>query len=172
MLFKKFLRKVTIYIVNLVTKFRTMPSIYNQEDNEKIIARIQKLLPDSQPLWGKMTVSQMLSHCQAPIDFAFGKTPIKVNFFMQLLGKMFKNKILKSNEFKKNSPTAKEFLRTETYNFNEVQQGLIDRIVVFSEQGHQAIKNTKHPFFGKMTYEEWSQLHVMHLDHHLKQFGV
>lgn len=149
-----------------------MSSIYNKTDNDLIISRIQNLSPESKALWGKMTVVQMLSHCQAPIDFAFGKAPMKVNFIMQILGKMLKGKVLNSNEFKKNSPTAPAFIRTGTYNFEEVKNGLIDRINTFSELGQSAIKTTKHPFFGEMNYDEWSKLHTMHLDHHLKQFGV
>ena len=149
-----------------------MSSIYNPNDNEIIISRINKLTPESKGLWGKMTVDQMLSHCQAPMDFAFGETPMKANFLMQLLGKMFKGKILNSNEFKKNSPTAPAFIRTEVYDFDETKNGLIERINRFSELGHNAIKTTKHPFFGEMNYDEWSKMHTMHLDHHLKQFGV
>lgn len=153
-------------------KNQNMSSIYNKTDNEIIISRINQLTPESQALWGKMTVDQMLSHCQAPIDFAFGKLPIKANFLMRLFGKMIKGKMLKSQEFKKNSPTAPAFIRTEKYDFDQTKQGLIERINVFSELGPGAIKTTNHPFFGEMTYDEWSQLHTMHLDHHLRQFGV
>jgi len=149
-----------------------MSSIYSKADNDLIIERINKLTPDSQRQWGKMTVDQMLSHCQAPMDFAFGKTPMKVNFLMRLLGKMLKNKVIHSDGFKKDSPTAPAFIRTGTYDFEEAKNGLIERINVFSESGHNAVKTTKHPFFGEMTYDEWSKLHTMHLDHHLKQFGV
>jgi Protein of unknown function (DUF1569) len=149
-----------------------MSSIYNKTDNDLFISRINQLTPESKALWGKMTVDQMLSHCQAPMDFAFGKTPMKANFIMRLLGKMIKGKMLKSKEFKKNSPTAPAFIRTEKYDFDQTKQGLIERINVFSELGPKAIKTTNHPFFGEMTYEEWSQLHTMHLDHHLRQFGV
>ena len=149
-----------------------MSSIYNKTDNEAIISRINMLTPESKGEWGKMTVGQMLSHCQAPIDFAFGKTPMKASFIMQLLGKMIKGKMLKSKEFKKNSPTAPAFIRTGEYDFNDAKSGLIERINIFSDLGQSAIKTTKHPFFGEMTYDEWSQLHTMHLDHHLKQFGV
>jgi hypothetical protein len=149
-----------------------MSSIYNKSDNDLIISRINNLSPESKALWGKMTVDQMLSHCQAPMDFAFGKTPIKANFLIQLLGKIFKTKILNSNEFKKNSPTAPAFIRKETYDFEQTKNGLIERINVFSELGKTAIKTTKHQFFGEMTYDEWSKMHTMHLDHHLKQFGV
>nr|WP_294777245.1 DUF1569 domain-containing protein [uncultured Flavobacterium sp.] len=149
-----------------------MSSIYNKADNDLIIDRINKLTPESQALWGKMTVDQMLSHCQAPLDFAFGKTPMKANFLMRLIGKLVRNKILSAKEYQKNSPTAPAFIRKEAYDFDSTKQGLIERINIFSEQGQKAIKTTKHPFFGEMTYDEWSKMHTMHLDHHLRQFGV
>jgi hypothetical protein len=114
----------------------------------------------------------MLSHCQSPIDFALGNLPIKANFMMRLLGKMVKGKILKSQEFKKNSPTAPAFIRTGTYDFDQTKKELIEKVATFSDLGQKAIKNTNHPFFGEMSYDEWSQLHTMHLDHHLRQFGV
>lgn len=149
-----------------------MSSIYNKADNDLVISRINNLTPEAKALWGKMTVDQMLSHCQAPMDFAFGKIPMKANFLMQLLGKILKKKVLGSSEFKKNSPTAPAFIRKDKYDFEEAKNGLIERINTFSSLGQSAIKTTKHPFFGEMTYDEWSQMHTMHLDHHLKQFGV
>lgn len=149
-----------------------MKSIYNADDNQEIIARINKLTPESQALWGKMNAAQMLSHCQAPMDVAFGDLNLKANFLMQLLGKMVKGKMLKSAEFKKNSPTAPAFIRNEPCDFEQSKKDLIARINKFSEQGQKAIKNTKHPFFGEMTHAEWDQLQSMHLDHHMRQFGV
>lgn len=41
-----------------------MGSLFNAEDNNSIRKRINKLTPDSKPLWGKMNVSQMLAHLQ------------------------------------------------------------------------------------------------------------
>lgn len=149
-----------------------MKSVYNPSDNDAFIARINLLTKDSQPLWGKMTVGQMLSHCQAPIDVAFGDLELRSNFIMRLMGKLFKNKILNSAEFKKNSPTAPDFIRKDEYDFEATKSELIRKFRRFAELGHQSIKSNKHPFFGTMTYEEWDKLHSMHLDHHLKQFGV
>lgn len=149
-----------------------MLSVYNKMDNDAFIARIQLLTKDRQPLWGKMTVSQMLSHCQAPIDLAFGDLQLRSNFIMRLMGKLFKNKILNSSEFKKNSPTAPDFIRKDQYDFESTKAELIRKFAKFAELGHQSIKSKKHPFFGAMSYEEWDKLHSMHLDHHLKQFGV
>ncbi|WP_293873321.1 DUF1569 domain-containing protein [Flavobacterium sp.] len=149
-----------------------MSSIFNKNDNEIIIARINNLTPESKVQWGKMNVAQMLSHCQAPMDVAFGMLALQSNFFMQLLGKFFKNKIISSKEFKKNSPTAPAFIRKESCDFQKAKQELIEKITHFSTLGKNAIKNTQHPFFGKMTYDEWDTLQSMHLDHHLRQFGV
>jgi len=149
-----------------------MKSIYNADDNKEVIERINKLTPESKAQWGKMTVDQMLSHCQAPLDFTFGNTPMKANFLMRIIGKILKKKVLGGTEFKKNSPTAPAFIRTEKYDFDQTKKELIEKIGIFSELGKKAIKTTNHPFFGELTYDEWSQMHTMHLDHHLRQFGV
>ena len=149
-----------------------MSSIYNKTDNDLIISRINNLSPESKAQWGKMSVDQMLSHCQAPIDFATGTNPMQANFIMRLIGKMLKGKVFNSTEFKKNSPTAPSFIRTGTYDFDQTKKGLIQKIGIFSDLREKAIKTTKHPFFGELTYDEWSKMHTMHLDHHLRQFGV
>ena len=165
--------KVVFKIVFLVAnKNEKMSSIYNKTDNEIIISRINKLSPESKAVWGKMTVDQMLSHCQAPMDVAFGNLQLRSNFFMQLIGKIFKNKIINSKEFKKNSPTAPDFIRKGSYDFEKTKKELIEKINQFSALNEKAIKNTKHPFFGELTFDEWDKLQIMHLDHHLKQFGV
>ena len=149
-----------------------MKSIFNASDNQEIINRIESLSPESKALWGKMTVDQMLSHCIAPIDIAFGNSSFKANFLMRLLGKMVKGKMLKQDVFNKNSPTAPSFIRSDKYDFEATKKELIGKIKQFEKEGHAVIKNQKHPFFGTMTYDEWDHLHYMHLNHHLQQFGV
>jgi hypothetical protein len=147
-----------------------MNSIFDKNDNQLVIARINKLTQSSQPLWGKMNVDQMFKHTNEAIIVAFGENNIKVNFLMRLLGKLMKNKVFNS-EFRKNSPTAKEFIFTESYDFETSKNELIKNFSRFAE-GHEVIKLTNHPFWGKMTYEDWDKLMWKHVDHHLMQFGV
>ncbi|MES2811265.1 MAG: DUF1569 domain-containing protein [Bacteroidota bacterium] len=149
-----------------------MPSIFNTADNQDLISRIEKLTAETQPNWGKMSVDQMLSHCQAPIDVAFGNLKLKPNFLFLFLGKMIKGKMLKAKHFGKNSPTAKDFIRTNQYDFEQTKADLIKKVKTFAAEGTDAIKVHKHPFFGKMTIEEWDNLQWKHLNHHLYQFGV
>lgn len=149
-----------------------MKSIFNQTDNQEIISRIEKLTPSTTPEWGKMNAAQMLSHCQCPMDVAFGDLNLKSNFILSLVGKLYKKKILATPGFKKNSPTAPDFIRNGECNFEQSKKDLIQKINRFSELGDKAIKSFKHPFFGTMTAGEWDVLQWKHLDHHLKQFGV
>lgn len=125
-----------------------MVSIFNNTDNAKIIERISILTPESKAVWGKMKVDQMLKHTNEAIKIAFGENDLKINFLMRFLGKMLKNKVF-NPEFKRNSPTAPEFIFTESYDFEIAKKELITNFSRFA-QGENAIKVMNHPFWGKM----------------------
>ncbi|AWI25011.1 DUF1569 domain-containing protein [Flavobacterium pallidum] len=148
-----------------------MANIFITEDYKKLLTRLHKISPESQPLWGKMNVSQMLLHCQKPLDVATGKLVLKHGLIGWLFGKMIKKSFLKKLGFGKNSPTAPEFKIVDTPDFEKEKATLIGLVTEFGEKGPAVIVNKKHPFFGLMTDEEWGMLQYIHLDHHLKQFG-
>jgi hypothetical protein len=149
-----------------------MEDIFNQQDNQNIVERLNKLTPESQPLWGKMTVSQMLVHCQKPIDVLTGKLQLKGGLLGFLFGKMAKKNFLKMRGFGKNSPTHPKFKINETPDFTAEKNLLITMVETLGKLGKDSIGIDRHPFFGAMTEEEWGSLMYLHLDHHLKQFGV
>ena len=45
-------------------------SIFDAQAQTEIFERINKLTPQSQALWGKMNVAQMLKHCTQNIKLA------------------------------------------------------------------------------------------------------
>jgi hypothetical protein len=147
-----------------------MSSIYDTTDNEAIIARINSLSPESKALWGTMTVDQMCKHCNASIQVAFGTKELKKYFLLRILGGLIKNKAFNS-DFGKNSPTAKELKFEGSYDFESSRKEFAESIAQFAK-GTQVIKLMDHPFWGKMTYEDWDKLMWRHTDHHLRQFGV
>jgi len=148
-----------------------MKSIFNAIDNQEIITRIQKLKPESQALWGRMSVDQMLIHINDAVLVSFNEKELHVPFIFRILGRMMKNSVLKQPEFSKNSPTAKEFKYAENFDFEIVKNELISNFSRF-QQGEQAILCKNHPFWGKMNAEDWNNLQWKHVDHHLRQFGV
>ena len=149
-----------------------MANIFNIESNNSLVERLEKLTSDSKPLWGKMTVSQMVLHAQKPLDVCEGKLVLKRGLIGWLFGKWAKNDFLKRVEFQRNLPTAPAFKIMSNPEFENEKESLINQVIRFREGGLSVIKNLKHPFFGDMTEEEWGILQYKHLDHHLKQFGV
>ena len=149
-----------------------MKSIFNKADNETIIARINSLTAESQPTWGKMSVDQMCKHCNLTFDVAYGNIELKIPFVFKLLGKMLKKKMLAADNMGKGSATAKEYIVSERYDLNKEKSELISNLRRFADEGESVIKLIDHPFWGKMTIEEWDKLMWKHMDHHLSQFGV
>ena len=144
-------------------------NLFEPAVKQEIIGRINKLTPGSQRQWGKMDVAQMLAHCQMPLGVAVGKHTLKGSFFIKLIGPLFKKKLFNDQPFKQNLPTDKSFKMTDPKDFGKEKQNLIQMINDFSET---TMSGEPHPFFGKLTKEEWSKGTWKHLDHHLMQFGV
>jgi hypothetical protein len=146
-------------------------SIFNPSDNAELLNRIESLSADERALWGKMDVAQMLSHCQAPLKLAIGELELNRNLLGILFGKWAKKMFLSSAPIKKNMPTVKNF---QVHNFPEFEQEktkLIAYVRRFGTEKESVLYNQVHPFFGKLTTDEWGALQWKHLDHHLSQFG-
>jgi Protein of unknown function (DUF1569) len=148
-----------------------MKSIFNAKDNAEFIQRIDKLSPASQALWGKMNVSQMLAHCQAPIKIAVNDLELKRSLMGILFGRIAKKQLTGSQPFKRNLPTFKEAKIIDERDFNTEKRALTELINRFVA-GPEIVTKKPHPFFGPLTIDEWDTLQVKHLDHHLRQFGV
>ena len=149
-----------------------MKSLFNQSDNKEIVDRINTLTPGSGSKWGKMNVSQMLAHAQVPLKVAFGELKLQRTFTGFLFGWIAKKKLTREGEVRRNMPTDKNFVVTEQRNFEEEKDKLIVLVRRFVQSGPAGISREMHPFFGKLTMDEWDKLMWNHLDHHLRQFGV
>lgn len=139
---------------------------------DQFLGRINNLHPSSPAQWGKMNVSQMMSHCSESLKLAKGETKLERVFVGYLFGKLGKKTIHNDKPFGKNLPTDKSFKMTEAKEFDKEKQILISQLTGFSEGGLSKTTKEAHPFFGKLLPEEWNRLQGKHLDHHLRQFGV
>ena len=149
-----------------------MKSLFNKEDNQEIVDRINTLSDSTPAQWGKMNVSQMLAHCQSPLKVAFGELKLKRGLIGILFGNIAKKKLAGETPFQRNLPTDKNFLVKDNRKFDEEKQKLIHLVRKFTTEGPSGLSKEPHPFFGKLTNGEWDNLMWKHLDHHLKQFGV
>ena len=146
-------------------------NLFESRDRAAMLARLESLRPDTKRQWGKMSIAQMLAHCQQPLRVAMGDLPLKRSLIGILFGRLAKKKLLDPKPWKQGMPTAPEFKVTNERDFAKEKATLLALVKKFGEGGPNAITKLPHPFFGPLTTEEWQQLQWRHLDHHLRQFG-
>jgi len=149
-----------------------MKSAFDHEIRTEVIGRINLLTTGDKPLWGKMTVAQMVRHCTLCEQYYFDEIKIKRSFLGRIFGKLAFRAIMKDKDstFRKNSQTP-PILKVvdEPNNLEEEKEkwkSLIGRYSTFANE------NVTHWFFGRMTKDQLGQFIYKHSDHHLMQFGV
>jgi len=149
-----------------------MKDIYNQRHTKEILDRIDQLQRDSQPLWGKMDVAQMLAHCSSFQDIAMGNSSSPRSWLGIVIGKFVKSIFYNDKPVPRNMSTIPTMLIVDKREFDIEKETLKQKIVTFQSGGPEKCTTHPHAFFGKFTPEEWGKGIYKHLDHHLKQFGV
>ena len=149
-----------------------MRDLFDEKDNREIIERIDKLHPAAQAQWGKMHVAQMLAHAQVPLRCAFGELKLKRSLLGMIVGRIALKHVTSGKPWKHGMPTNPEFVVADEREFEKERKQLIALVQRFPQSGPSAITKKAHPFFGKMSPQEWSSLQWNHLNHHLTQFGV
>lgn len=150
----------------------TTKTLFRPADTAEMLARIERLRPDTRAVWGKMDAAQMVTHCQAPLRVATGEMKLGRNLIGKIFGRMAKKKLMAPQDFGKNMPTHPDFRVKDAREFEREKQELVRLIRGFEKGGPSVLTPDPHPFFGPMTQDEWETLMWKHLDHHLKQFGV
>jgi hypothetical protein len=150
-----------------------LPNIFTKEISDTIIQRIESLSPATQPKWGKMSVAQMLAHCNVTYEMIYDDIHPAPNAVMKFILKAFiKNKVTSETPYAHNSKTAPQFLMKDAKDFNAEKQRLFSYINKTQQMGENHFDGKLSHSFGKLTKTEWNNMLYKHLDHHLTQFGV
>ena len=151
----------------------SIPNIFTKPVSDEIIQRINKLTPDTQPVWGTMNVSQMLAHCNVAYEMIYENIHPKPNPFLKIVLKtLIKNKVVGEKPYPHNSRTGPQFIIKNSKNFEKEKQRLIDHINKTQQLGESHFENKVSHSFGALKSTEWNNMLYKHLDHHLTQFGV
>ena len=151
-----------------------MQNVFDAQDAQEYINRINNLTPETQRKWGKMSVDQVLAHLNVAYDLTFTleKFP-KPSFIAKfLLSRFVKPKITNEIPYKQSLPTSPAFIIADERNFEEEKAKLIGNIQRVQQLGREAFEGKENINFGKMTAQGWNNMFAKHLNHHLDQFGV
>ncbi len=147
--------------------------MYQPSDVEEIRIRLARLQPDSPRQWGTMSAPQAMAHCATAMEWTVSDRIPPRGGLASILGRVIKSKVLGDDApFRRNSPTAKELVIADEPDFNAERDRLAVLIDRFATAGPAGCTRNPHPFFGRMTPDQWAVLTYKHLDHHLRQFGV
>lgn len=146
-----------------------MATVYDVVARSKLQARIDALTPDLKPKWGRMSVGQMLAHCDGHLRHSLGEplTPVHkpIRFFPLNLILIY---LLPTP---KGLPTMDELRDPVAGPFEQDRARLklnLERLGALPRETRMPV----HAAFGKIGHHAHGKLAHDHLDHHLKQFGV
>lgn len=151
-----------------------MQNIFDAQDAQSYIDRINKLSPETQRKWGKMSVDQVLAHLNVAYSITFEPEKHKPPGFVAkfFLTKFVKPKITDDKSYKQSLPTSPAFIIPDHRNFEEEKMKLIGYIQKTQQLGATAFDGKVNLNFGKMSAQDWNNMFAKHLNHHLEQFGV
>ena len=143
----------------------------------RFVSCLQRLDPNTKPLFGKMNVQQMVEHfANDSLPTASGKrlftdilTPAdklpKVRAYM-LSDQPFREGT--RNPLMSEEPAQARY-HTLQASINELQVELIEFFSYFEKN---PLATTRNPFFGDLDFEQNVHLLYKHALHHLRQFGM
>jgi len=151
-----------------------MQDVFNAQQAQQYIDRINKLTQESSAKWGKMSVDQMLAHCNVTYEMVYEpqkhKKPGGIAKF--ILKNFVKAKVVGEKSYPQNSPTAPQFIVSQNRDFDLEKKRLIGFIQKTQQLGREAFDGKESFSFGKLKAQEWNNMFAKHLNHHLEQFGV
>lgn len=141
---------------------------------EEYVSQLKKIDKDTQAIFGKMNVSQMVEHMSHSFQIASGKIVFENKQPEELTAKMFRfmmsEKPFRDNTPNPNLPDDPAPLKFE--NIDEAYSDLQSEIDSFFEVYEQKNLRIGNAFFGNLNRAEQIHLLHKHAHHHLRQFGA
>lgn len=139
-----------------------------------MIERIDRLTPETPPVWGKMNANQMICHLTDQLRHALNEkeNPSSSTFFFRTIGKFLVLYVFPIPKHVKTSPKADQMIDgTKPVDF-ESDRELLKKYIEKLAETAVDFDWGSHFRFGPMNKREWNVFSHKHIDHHLRQFGI
>ncbi len=146
-------------------------NLRDEDAAKELIERVNKLSVDKSGLWGAMEVTEMIHHCNKALKATLDAKPSTQasSLKQKTLQFLFLNVL---SQYPKNAKAPRQVIaeKVSRDRFEIERQQFIDLINEFVQRKHSI--EPHHPIFGRLDTRKWGVFTWMHLDHHLRQFGV
>lgn len=150
-----------------------MENLYSDEDFAQLLIRIAALNPLKAARWGRMSIGQMLVHCAIQAKIATGEVKAEKQegpfFYRTAIGRWLSLYAIPwPHGIDTPSVMNMETNGVAVGDFESGRAGLIAAL----EDIRTLVRLHPHPFYRNIHRKHWGRLIWVHLDHHLRQFGV
>jgi hypothetical protein len=152
-----------------------MTHLRNIAVRQAILRRLAELAPQSPARWGRMNANQMICHLADSYRAVMGEKPVSpaTGMLQRTIVKWIA--LYVPVRWPKCVPTRPEMEQgvggTPPAGFARDRADLERVIQLFADPNHQ-FQWHHHPIFGDMSETEWMRWVFLHVDHHLRQFGL
>jgi hypothetical protein len=153
-----------------------MKRLDNTEDKAMVLDRLRQITPGSQRQWGKMTPHQMICHLNDSFKSVIGERELngdKSNLLTRSVVRWLA--LYAPLKWPHGVPTMPENDQEQGGTPPEDFQRDLDALVLMIDRVTRAEKDfqwRRHPLFAEMSERDWMRWAFLHVDHHLRQFGV
>ena len=151
-----------------------MKTLSNPQDKQELLERVARVRNDSPRAWGKMSAPQMICHLNDSFRTKLDGIPVRS------LSNLFTRTFLRwgalwvsvpwPHGIKTPPELDQQIDGTPPADFEADTRKLVSLAERFAGNP-DGLASATHPYFGKMTVEEWMRWAYLHMDHHLRQFG-
>lgn len=153
-----------------------MKSLSDSAALGEILNRLDRLQPEAQAHWGRMSARQMVCHLTDSFLVVLGEkyASSATGLFQRTLMKW--GALYVPLPWPKGIPTRPEIAQAEgggtpPADFDGDRQALVRATERFCDPSRDCSGDV-HPIFGGLSRAEWMRWGYLHMDHHLRQFGV
>lgn len=148
-----------------------MKNLWQESARNEMHARILRVTPDTKPLWGRMSSSEMLAHLLEGMRLGSGELPTRER--KTFLRYWPLNELLvRFVSFPRGAKAPREIVTSgRAVDWNATVDALLESIDRFETRALDKPWPI-HPVFGRLSGSAWGRLAYKHMDHHLRQFGV
>ena len=150
-----------------------MQSIFDPVVERDLIRRIQRLTPESQGQWGKLTAPAMVCHLIDALRVPLRDDPVTVRPGL-MTNPMIRHILIFWMPWPKGriQTVKKYFMVTKATEFSADVATLCGCVRAAAAAGREERAFQPHPAFGDLSRRQWGGLMAKHASYHLTQFGV
>ncbi|HXI62450.1 MAG TPA: DUF1569 domain-containing protein [Pyrinomonadaceae bacterium] len=153
-----------------------MKTLGKETDRVALLLRLGVVTPESQRRWGKMTPHQMICHLNDSFKSAIGERAVNGDKSKLLTRTVVRwialyaplkwphgVRTMPENDQERGGTPPEDFKRDL-----DALVSMIERVT----HAHRTFEWQRHPLFAEMSERDWMRWGYLHVDHHLRQFGV